>query len=345
MRHFVRVGACAPFLLLAGTIAVSAQQDIGFDQPCMAAFNPFGYPHKFIPSEAAPESKPKLRAVVARSLLWQPGEKIKVCFRSGTQKARARVAQFAGEWTKYANVVLDFGDAGSPRNCQGDNHEGIKVDFVNAGPKAGFWSVIGTNSRKAEHSVNLSYLGEDELPRNKAGQQMPQAEARRLVLHEFGHALGLFHEHQSPKSGCAAEYYEEAVFAFGALRGWSAEQTMVNFKQIADSPEFNASEIDRKSVMHYSLPPWLFKAGDKSPCWVATNFDLSEGDKTFMAKVYPKPDVVASSPTSTATRSVKAPAAAQNKLADDYRKALLEAGIAPGKAESLTKEFKASLSK
>lgn len=342
-RDVGRVVASASILILVGVHETAAQKpDIGFDQPCMAQFSA-GYPHKFVPAEIAPEVRPKVRAVVARSLLWQPGEKIVACFRSGTQKARARVAQFASEWMKYANLTLDFGDPNNLRTCAGDNHEGIKVDFINTGPKSGYWSLIGTSSRKAEHSVNLSYLGEDELPKNRAGQSMPMTEARRLVLHEFGHAIGLFHEHQSPKSGCAAEYYEEAVFAFGALRGWSPDQTLVNFKQIADTPEFNSSSIDRKSIMHYSLPPWLFKAGDKSPCWVATNFELSETDKTFMAKTYPKPDVVASSPSTTVMRSVKTPASVRSKMVDDYRKALLEAGVAPGKAESLTKEFKASL--
>lgn len=350
MRHVVRELGCAAagasLFVLAGAPEVAAQKkpDIGFDQPCMAQFGA-GYPQKFVPPQIAAEARPKVRAVVARSLLWQPGQKIVVCFRAGTPKARARVAQFASEWMKYANLMLDFGDPASPRSCAGDNHEDIKVDFVNAGPKSGYWSMIGTGSRKADHSANFSYLGEDELPKNRAGQSMPVQEARRLVLHEFGHALGLFHEHQSPKSGCAAEYYEEAVFAFGALRGWGADQTITNFKQIADVPEFNSTAIDRKSIMHYSLPPWLFKTGEKSPCWVPTNFDLSDTDKAFMAKTYPKPDVVASSPPTTTVRSVKSPASARNKMVEDYRKVLRESGVAPAMVESLSKDFKASLEK
>lgn len=349
MLHLVRILSAS--LFLAFPLSAFAQQVVDhFDEPCMAAFGPLGYPQftRFVPNEASPQAKGKLRGVVHRALTWQPSETIKICFRSGTQKARARVVQFASEWMRYANLKLDFGDPNSPRACQGDNHEAIKIDFMNSGPKAGYWSIIGTNSRKADHSLNLSYLGEDELPKNKAGQSMPLAEARRLVLHEFGHALGLFHEHQSPRSGCAAEYEEEAVFAFGALRGWPPDRTIMNFKQLAESPEFNATEIDRKSIMHYSLPPWIFKAREKSPCWVPANFELSERDKSFMARVYPKgAPQVATGPATSVTRGAKpsSAASANDKLVDEYRRTLQEAGIAPAKIESLTKEFRASLSK
>ena len=36
-------------------------------------------------------------------------------------------------------------------------------------------------------------------------------ELRRVVLHEFGHALGLIHEHQNPEGGI--EWNEPAVKA------------------------------------------------------------------------------------------------------------------------------------
>ena len=320
------------------------------DQPCVAVFNPPAYPqlNRFVPSVGGPDARSKVRGVVVRSILWRPGESIKVCFRSGTHKARARVARYAGEWMQHANVVLDFGDQNEPRTCKGDSHEDIKIDFVNAGPGSGYWSSLGTISRKVEHSLNLSFLGQDDLPRNYAGQSMPDMEARRLVLHEFGHALGLFHEHQSPNAGCAAEYYEEAVFAFGALRGWSQEQSIRNFQQLANVPELNATAVDRKSIMHYSLPPWLFKGGDKSPCVVAPNFELSDGDKEFIKKVYPKvtdAPVVASGPTMSTTRSAKGgtASAAQAKLVEEYRNALQEAGVESGRMEALIKEFQASL--
>jgi hypothetical protein len=346
MRHDGRLAAMVAFVLTVSLPASAQQVSIDLDQPCMAAFSVLGYPqfNRLVPSESPAAARSKIRGVVARSLLWRPGETLKVCFRSGTQKARVRVARLASEWMQHANLVLDFGDVDNPRMCQGDNHESIKIDFVNTGAKSGYWSAIGTMSRKSDHSLNLSFLGEDEMPRNRAGQQMPEAEARRLVLHEFGHALGLFHEHQSPKAGCGAEYYEEAVFAFGALRGWPPEQSIQNFRQIADTPEFNATEVDRKSIMHYSLPPWLFKGGEKSPCVVQTNFELSDRDKDFVKKVYPRiseSQIVATAPTTSTTRASKI--SAQAKLVEEYRRALQEAGVEQGKVDSMTKEFSSSM--
>ena len=90
------------------------------------------------------------------------------------------------------------------------------------------------------------------------------------------------------------------------------------------------------------LPPWLFKGGEKSPCVVATNYELSDRDKQFMASTYPKgPQVVATAPETATTRSSKA--RTQSKFVEEYKKALREAGVEPAKVESLAKEFSASL--
>jgi len=130
----------------------------------------------------------------------------------------------------------------------------------------------------------------------------------------------------------------------GALRGWPPERSIQNFRQLADVPEFNASEVDRKSIMHYSLPPWLFKGGEKSPCVVATNYQLSDRDKEFIGRVYPKaPQVVATAPETATTRSSRP--SAQARLVEEYRKALREAGVEPAKVESLAREFSASLAR
>ena len=71
--------------------------------------------------------------------------------------------------------------------------------------------------RAGARVVWRSHIGRDELP-------FPETEARRLTMHEFGHALGMLHEHQSPTGGCGPEYDEEALMAYGALLGWSREK-------------------------------------------------------------------------------------------------------------------------
>jgi hypothetical protein len=329
------LGLAAIAVLAAFPTSAMAQQkvEIGPDQPCTAAFGTAGYPAltRLIPGDLPAPARANVRGVVVRSITWRQGETIKVCFRAGTPKARARVAKYASEWMNYANVVLDFGDKDNPRSCQGDNSEGIKIDFVEQGAAAGYWSQLGTNSRKVAHSMNLGDLGRDALP-------FPEAEARRLTMHEFGHALGMLHEHQSPTGNCGPEYDEEALMAYGALLGWSREKALSNFIPYSASPELNASEVDRRSIMHYSLPVWIFKTRDKSPCFVRPNYEISDADKAFMSRVYPKAEVVA-------TRSVSQPSAAQRRTAliEDYRGQLQKAGVEKGKAETLVKEFGATI--
>lgn len=335
----------ATFVGLVGLfVAPASAQDIareGLEAPCSAHADPRLYPSvaRLVPADLPEATRSRLRAVVVRTLTWRPGELVKVCFRSGTQAARARVARYASEWMRYANIRLEFGEPGNYRTCAGDNSEAIKIDFVDTGPKSGFWSALGTLSRKEEHSLNLAYLGRDQLPIDKQGRAMPEAESRRLILHEFGHALGLVHEHQSPAAQCGKEYYEEAVMAYGALRGWPKDQTIRNFQQYNEMPELNASAVDRRSIMHYSLPPWLFKAGDKSPCFVPTNFELSDGDKQFVARQYPAARSignVAGAPAPTLTRS----GTATTTPVQEYAEVLKTSGLPPDRIEALVADFR-----
>jgi hypothetical protein len=101
--------------------------------------------------------------------------------------------------------------------------------------------------------------------------------------------------------------------------------------------------------MHYSLPPWLFKAGPNSPCFVPPNFELSDKDKAFIAKVYPKehgPKVAAKDTAAPTLRGAKHPAAGGSQgLLEDYKRSLEEAGLEKGRVEQLANEFNAELTK
>ncbi|MDX2203164.1 MAG: hypothetical protein NW223_10465 [Hyphomicrobiaceae bacterium] len=328
-------------------LAAQAQQTppAMLDMPCSAARTSALYPRlkRFVPEQGPPGVQAKVRAAVLRTVTWKPGETLKICFLSGTKVARSRVARFASEWMEHANIVLDFGDRASPRSCSGDNHEAVKIDFVGSGPKGGNWSALGTLSRRAVQSMNLANLGSDSLPLNRSGQPMPEREARRLVLHEFGHALGLLHEHQSPTSNCGREYDEEAIMAYGSLLGWPPAAIVLNFQQMAESAEINASEIDRKSIMHYSMPAWIFKEGRNSACHVPTNFELSAGDKDFMRRTYPKadpPDALGDASAKVATRGSIASSQSPKRKLEDYEKLLREAGLPAEQVRELVTDLR-----
>jgi len=296
---------------------------------------------RFIPPEVkGAQPRAQLRGVVARSVIWRRGETIKVCFRSGTRKAHERVIRHAKDWMQHANVVFDFMADGAPRKCKGDGHEDIKIEFKD---NNGWWSFFGTVSRQKDPSMNLQFFGTD-TPMYTNGQPAPEATMRKTILHEFGHALGMLHEHQSPAANCDAEINWDTAYEIGAKMGWPKAQVDTNFRQFVANEEFNMTSIDRKSIMHYSLPPELFKLGKRSPCFVADNLDLSEQDRTFIASIYPadKPLVISTGPTGAATRGV---AAGDDKeaLVKQYEELLQKAGLAADKVRTLVAEFRTTV--
>ena len=298
---------------------------------------------RLIPAELRPEQLPTVRGVVVRGMTWKQGQTIKVCFRGGTRKAQERVAQVAKEWMNYANVVFDFEENGAPRACKGNNSEDVKIAFVD---NQGWWSVPGTASRTQDPSMNLQFYGVD-TPRQADGRPADAAQMRATILHEFGHALGLMHEHQSPLGGCDAEIDWTEAYKLGISMGWDRTQVDRNFRQLANTASLNATEVDRKSIMHYSLPPILFKRGKASACYVPDNLELSEVDRRFIGTIYPKPDsplVVSSAPTGAVTRGAGRKAAAPSEdrqaLVRHYEDLLKQGGVDAGKARTLADQFR-----
>ena len=338
--------ACAVSAIAACAETASAQSG-AFNQPsCVAStLAAAALQTRLIPAEIRSEHLPAVRGVVVRGLTWSRGQKIRVCFHGGTRKAHERVARVAREWMDYANVAFDFEENGAPRTCKGNNSEDIKVAFVD---NQGWWSLPGTASRTQDPSMNLQFYGVD-TPKLADGRPADEGRIRATILHEFGHALGLMHEHQSPRGGCDAEIDWTEAYKLGASMGWDRSQVDRNFRQLANAASLNATEVDRKSIMHYSLPPILFKRGKNSACYVPDNLELSEQDRTFIASIYPKPDspmVVSSGPTGAVTRGGKpkpaAPGEDRQALVKRYEDLLKQAGVETGKAKALASEFRKS---
>lgn len=111
--------------------------------------------------------------------VWLKGSTITVKLDTAASRyVREKVEQYAREWTKYANIGFKFVTEGEAD---------IRVTFK-AGK--GFYSYIGTDAKffKDKETMNLGWF--DGKTSDK--------EFRRTTIHEFGHALGLNHEHQHP---------------------------------------------------------------------------------------------------------------------------------------------------
>lgn len=109
-------------------------------------------------------------------------------------------------------------------------------------------------------------------------------EFSRVITHEFGHALGCIHEHQSPAAGIP--WNRQAVYSYYASTNeWTSKDTDKNIFELyaADTTQFSA--FDSKSIMLYAIPAELTTNGYS----VGWNRELSETDKAFIGQVYPRP--------------------------------------------------------
>ena len=110
-----------------------------------------------------------------------------------------------------------------------------------------------------------------------------EEEARRVIIHEFGHALGMIHEHQHPTAGIRWNRAVVERYYTQELR-WTLAAVRNNLFARLDSPETQFSDYDPHSIMHYPVPP-EFTLDNVAVGW---NTDLSDTDKQFIASVYPR---------------------------------------------------------
>lgn len=207
----------------------------------------------------------KTKAAILNEFRWEPGTQITVAFLEGDPDLRRRVAEVAKTWTgpQMANLDLKFVD--------GEDAD-IRVAFEQGD---GSWSYLGTMSKDIsppQPTMNFGWLTPDS-----ADSEL------RVVLHEFGHALGLIHEHQNPIG--SINWNRAAVIAdlSGPPNRWDEATIEHNIFKKYDPAEVDATDVDNRSIMMYPIPAaWTtdgFSAG--------LNRTLSETDKEFIHDAYP----------------------------------------------------------
>jgi len=101
----------------------------------------------------------------------------------GTHTQQQKVADIIVEWERYANITFNRVD--------GPNAE-IRITFD---PDGGSNAVPGTTVINSDDPLKPTM----NLSRIKSGSPKKIADLERgYILHEFGHVLGFYHEHQSP---------------------------------------------------------------------------------------------------------------------------------------------------
>jgi hypothetical protein len=200
----------------------------------------------------------RVRAISPLQKQWVNGSTIRIRFMSGTPEQQELVRGIAPQWTEYANLKFEFTD---------DPRAEIRVTFD---ANDGAWSYVGTdNSGIPLHAATLNLGWQDQ----------------GVILHEFGHMLGLSHEHQNPEGGLS--WNEEIVIRdlSGPPNFWDEPTIRHNVLDKYSADQIHGTEFDADSIMLYAFPDnWT-----KNPGGTHENTELSMLDKAFVqsAKMYP----------------------------------------------------------
>ncbi|KAL8886569.1 MAG: hypothetical protein Q9215_005748 [Flavoplaca cf. flavocitrina] len=196
---------------------------------------------------------------------WAPGRQLRVSFLSGNDWQKDQVKKFAPLWCQHANLSMKFIPNGE---CD------ILIDF---NPTLGSWSYLGTDcgyfAQQRKPTMNLGWINKDKK----------EDSIRQVILHEFGHALGAVHEHESPFA--KIPWNKEAVYKSlgGPPNNWDRKRVDSNMFTKHGLDKVKATQFDDRSIMLYHYPAEWTTNGKGTPY----NTSLSEKDKSYIRFTYP----------------------------------------------------------
>lgn len=210
------------------------------------------------------EFQPLLEMAAQTKKLWKSNRTLQVYFFDGQDARKRRVLEYASIWSQYCGIT--FQETARIADAK------IRVAFQ--APSS--WSYIGTDALgvpRHEPTINFGWLDNN----------LPERDYKQVVLHEFGHALGLIHEHQSP--AVRVRWNKPIVYwYFNVHHNWSQADVDRNLFQEFEKTSTQYSGLDRLSIMGYYIPPEFTVDGLEFPL----NYDLSDMDKHYIGQLYPR---------------------------------------------------------
>lgn len=224
---------------------------------------------------AAPPEPARLRGASGRRVamlseaFWGRDKQLSIGFFGGSQALRERVRDIAMEWIDRtgARLKLAFWTAAEETATGAD----IRIAFD---PDQGSWSWVGKQAERipaGEPTMNLGWMT----------LELEESKARAVVLHEFGHALGLIHEHLHPLRDIQWER-QQVIDDLKASQGWDEATIAAN---MFDAPPLDATfatALDPHSIMMYPIPAHWTRNGFTTG-W---NADLTADDIRLIRAAY-----------------------------------------------------------
>lgn len=103
---------------------------------------------------------------------------------------------------------------------------------------------------QSQHTMNFGWFTDET----------DESEFSGTTIHEFGHALGCVHEHQSP--GANIPWNRELVYSYYQFsNGWSREEVDANILNQYSAASTRYGQSDARPVMLYEIPFLLTTMG------------------------------------------------------------------------------------
>lgn len=204
------------------------------------------------------------RALAEVKKVWEPGQTITVSFHSGGYFSNNAdlIRKTVKKWESVCNLRFEFVE----------NETGmIRIAFDS---RDGSWSYVGQDCLHVpanKPTMNFGWLDEP------------------VILHEFGHAIGLGHEHQNPEGGIQWDRNAVIRDLTGPPNYWSIADVEHNVLNRYSQNQVVGTQLDPVSIMMYAIPAsWTLNGFS-----TGFNEDISFYDKQLVESLYPlEPEVL-----------------------------------------------------